>query len=191
MDSAANIDPTKLKRAAFIGAASGYFLANFSARDVESSQRAIRAGALARATLALARQSASRPIEDYERSARASVGAFAGAPVAATRRPAGARKGDGSLVFRRASTPKGPLMVFGYDYFADHARPAGVETPKLIGFEGEWGGGEEYAYEALNLADGTRSVEQIAEVLSVEYGAVPLDLVVEYLQALKKIGVVN
>ncbi|HWM69515.1 MAG TPA: M28 family peptidase, partial [Steroidobacteraceae bacterium] len=28
LDSAANIDPTKLKRAAFIGAASGYFLAN-------------------------------------------------------------------------------------------------------------------------------------------------------------------
>ena len=27
-DTAANIDPTKLKRAAFIGAASGYFLAN-------------------------------------------------------------------------------------------------------------------------------------------------------------------
>src|SRR5215472_12122830 len=32
-DSAANIDPTKLKRAAFIGAASGYFLASIQARD--------------------------------------------------------------------------------------------------------------------------------------------------------------
>ena len=30
-DTAANIDPTKLKRAAFIGAASGYFLANLTA----------------------------------------------------------------------------------------------------------------------------------------------------------------
>jgi hypothetical protein len=28
-DTAANIDPTKLKRAAFIGAASGYFLRQF------------------------------------------------------------------------------------------------------------------------------------------------------------------
>ena len=35
-DSAANIDPTKLRRAAFIGAASGYFLANFSQHDVVS-----------------------------------------------------------------------------------------------------------------------------------------------------------
>jgi aminopeptidase YwaD len=33
-DTAANIDPTKLERAAFIGAASGYYLANFSMRDV-------------------------------------------------------------------------------------------------------------------------------------------------------------
>src|SRR5258707_13134715 len=33
LDTAANIDPTKLKRAAFIGAASGYFLANVRAGD--------------------------------------------------------------------------------------------------------------------------------------------------------------
>src|SRR5580704_12902867 len=33
-DTSANIDPTKLKRAAFIGAASGYFLAGMSAKDV-------------------------------------------------------------------------------------------------------------------------------------------------------------
>src|SRR5258707_15524868 len=33
MDSAANIDPTKLKRAAFIGAASGYFLAGIMDRN--------------------------------------------------------------------------------------------------------------------------------------------------------------
>src|SRR5712692_4670169 len=33
-DSAANIDPTKLKRAAFIGAASGYFLAQVGEKDV-------------------------------------------------------------------------------------------------------------------------------------------------------------
>src|SRR5207247_890998 len=34
-DSAANIDPTKLKRAAFIGAASGYFLANLQDANAE------------------------------------------------------------------------------------------------------------------------------------------------------------
>src|SRR5260370_16669011 len=33
-DSAANIDATKLKRAAFIGAASGYFLARLTSADM-------------------------------------------------------------------------------------------------------------------------------------------------------------
>src|SRR5262249_39491615 len=35
-DVAANIDPTKLKRAAFIGAASGYFLARIQANEVNA-----------------------------------------------------------------------------------------------------------------------------------------------------------
>src|SRR5262249_15992705 len=35
-DSAANIDPTKLKRAAFLGAASGYFLASAKPESLEA-----------------------------------------------------------------------------------------------------------------------------------------------------------
>jgi aminopeptidase YwaD len=81
--------------------------------------------------------------------------------------------------------------VFGYDYFADHARSAAVAMPRLLSYEGSWGGGEEYAYEALNFADGKRNAQQIADALSLEYGPVPLALVVEYLRALKGIGVVN
>jgi aminopeptidase YwaD len=81
--------------------------------------------------------------------------------------------------------------VFGYDYFADHAKSAGVATPKLLSYEGSRGGGEEYAYEALNFADGRHGTQQIADELSAEYGVVPPALVAEYLQALKKIGVVD
>jgi len=49
-DMAANIDPTKLKRAAFIGAASGYFLAGLTARSesqmaLNSEMRAVRLSA--------------------------------------------------------------------------------------------------------------------------------------------------
>jgi hypothetical protein len=51
--------------------------------------------------------------------------------------------------------------------------------------------GAEYTYEALNFADGKHSVRQIAAELSAEYGPVPIELVVEYLQALKQIGVVD
>ena len=88
---------------------------------------------------------------------------------------------------------RGPLSVFGYDYFDEHAKAAGVATPKLLSYSGgEWGGQEAgYAYEALNFADGKHSAKQIADELSAEYGPIPTDLVVEYLQALKSIGVVD
>jgi aminopeptidase YwaD len=82
-------------------------------------------------------------------------------------------------------------MVFGYDYFADHAKAAGMPTPKLLSYEGSWGAGEEYAYEALNFADGRRTALEIADELSAEFGPVPVGLVIEYLQALKGIGVVQ
>ncbi len=83
------------------------------------------------------------------------------------------------------------MMVFGYDYFADHAKAAGIPTPKLLSYEGGRGSGEEYAYEALNFVNGLRSVGQITDALSIEYGPVPQELVLEYLQALEKIGVLQ
>jgi predicted transcriptional regulator len=54
-----------------------------------------------------------------------------------------------------------------------------------------WGTGEEYAYEALNFADKTRNVQEIRDGVSAEYGPVPLEMVVEYLKALEKIGIVE
>jgi len=81
--------------------------------------------------------------------------------------------------------------VFGYDYFAEHAKAAGFVTPKLLRYEGLWGAGEEYAYEVLNFADGKRNAQEIRDAVSAEYGPVPLEMVVEYLKALEKIGVVE
>jgi aminopeptidase YwaD len=74
---------------------------------------------------------------------------------------------------------------------AEHARAAGISNPKLLEYQGAWGAGEEYAYEALNFADGRRNVHQIADELSAEYGPVAVDLVREYLEALQQIGVVE
>ncbi len=146
LDSAANIDATKLGRVAFIGAASGYMLAN-----------------------------------DERLKAAAARHTTEGQPVAS---------GDGALVFRRVATLRGPMSVFGYDYFSDHAKAAGIATPKLLEYEGLRGAGGEYSYEALNFADGKRNAVQIRDALSAQFGPVPLDLVVEYLKALEKIRVV-
>ena len=81
--------------------------------------------------------------------------------------------------------------MFGYDYFADHAKTAGLAEPKLLSYEGLWGAGEEYAYEVLNFANGKRSAQEIRDAVSAEYGPIPLELIVEYLRALEKTGVVE
>src|SRR5262249_53235047 len=62
-DSAANIDPTKLKRAAFIGAASGYFLANVTGKDQEAVSRQGLASLLRRHAAALQR---TRDLSDQD-----------------------------------------------------------------------------------------------------------------------------
>jgi hypothetical protein len=214
-DTAANIDTTKLKRAAFIGASSGYFLANppnevsrslYAGILTSANQRFSKAAGMAEErnddggetsvreqvlyTIGLAHS--LRPLlgvsAEAEDSLSEAITQFSGMKEL---RPAGESTGSGLLVFRRNKALKGPLAVFGYDYFAEHAKTAGVATPKLFSREGLWGTGEEYAYEVLNFADGKRNAQEIRDAVSAEYGPVPVEMVVEYLRALEKIGVVS
>jgi hypothetical protein len=190
-DTAANIDTTKLKRAAFIGAAGGYFLANLSRRDQAAAEGAIALGKLFRAVTSTERQSPSGPAMEYELAVRKSLEEFNSGNRVTARHSGSPGKSEGGVIYRRLKEPRGPMAVVGYDYFADHAKTAGLATPKLLSYEGSWGSGEEYAYEALNFADGNHSAQQITDELTAEYGPVPLALVVEYLRALKTIGVVE
>jgi hypothetical protein len=215
-DTAPNIDTTKLKRAAFIGAASGYFLSREIAYDVKEVRNAqATAGSLRHAETQ--RRADQTPDEEagklfraegkYNRQTEDSYVDFVhGAvavqveknddaprflPIEKNLPPEPIASGDGRLMFKRRSEPKGPLAVFGYDYFADHAKAAAVATPKLLSHEGLWGSGEEYAYEVLNFADGKRNAQEIRDAVSAEYGPVPLEMVVEYLRALEKIAAVS
>jgi aminopeptidase YwaD len=214
-DAAANIDPTKLKRAAFIGAASGYFLANVAAGDEKAIMRQSVTSALSRhaAGLVRTRDLSEQDISDlilaearYETAVHRSLVNFTSPSADAIEpeidqkfiallfspimlRPPTQATGDGSLVFVRNPEPKGPLAVFGYDYFEDHAKAARIATPKLLSYQGLWGAGEEYAYETLNFVDGFHNAQQIRDAVSAEYGPIPVEMVVEYLKALEKIGV--
>jgi hypothetical protein len=195
-DTAANIDPTKLRRAALIGAASGYFLANYSSHDVAVARKAVARGKMVRTALAMSRRTPAGPLDEYEQAVAASIETFGSATQAGwehgKREHTGKEsRGGATTIFRRLFEPKGPLTVVGYHYFESHAEAAGIATPRLLSYQGEWGGGEEYAYEALNFADGTRTAQQIDAELSAEYGPIPTELVVEYMQALRKIGVVQ
>jgi hypothetical protein len=201
-DAATNIDPTKLKRAAFIGAASGYFLANFSSKDATAAAHAVKVGGLLRTVLALQRSPSARAgatlsqeitgaAAEYENGVFASLNAFASRTVPQTPSRDTKAGTDRTPVFRRRSDPRGPLTVFGYDYFEDRAKSAGITRPALLSYNGAWGSGAEYAYEALNFANGRRTAQQITDELSAEYGPIPLQLVIEYLRGLKTIGVLD
>ena len=51
-------------------------------------------------------------------------------------------------------------------------------------------GGQAYAYEVLNFVNGKRTAQEIRDLVSAEYGPVPLAMVVEYLRALQAGGVI-
>ncbi|MGC2528971.1 MAG: M28 family peptidase [Candidatus Acidiferrum sp.] len=207
-DTAANIDTTKLKRAAFIGAASGYFLAGMNEKSLLELHAVVQQGNDMEMASDEPRISNLPPqdaacIADIRAQAHwrmeLGIASFLHSDLAKGQTEAHpkvceeelARSKEGDDRFRRKQEPKGPLAVFEYDYFAVRARAAEVATPRLLSYEGLWGGGEEYAYEVLNFTDGVLNAQQIRDRVSVEYGPVPLEMVVEYLRALEKIGVVS
>jgi aminopeptidase YwaD len=205
LDTSANVDPTKLKRAAFIGAASGYFLADMKGTANDNTDIAlnpdVRAGRLSMAMTNRIqdidlneREAFNEAFTKYVSRADDSIREFlSGRRAGSTAQDSGGSTGQAGSEprFARRSAPKGPLTVFGYDYFTDHAKAAEIAGPRLSKYQGLWGTGDEYAYEVLNFANGRRSAQQIRDEVSAEYGPVPLELVVEYLRALEKIGVVE
>ena len=213
-DAAANIDATKLQRAAFIGAATAYYVANLSAADVPTLWAQMKSAALRRAAAVIDHAAPLSPAErgalvrtfiGEERGAVASIASFASLPDS-TRRDVDAflrqlevlfaplpapvpATADGALVFARVPGVTGPMALFvGYDYFADHYTGP---RPALLEYQGLRGAGAEYIYETLNLVNGARSTQEIRDVVSAAFGPVPLRRIVEYLRALETAGVVH
>ncbi len=212
-DAPANIDPTKLQRAAFIGAASGLFLANLRSTNVPALWSTMQSAITQRTALTIERRSTLPAGEGAalavahlaaERAAFASIATFAPipdsvqrdatrffqrteallAPIAAPPRATG----DAALVYVRNPALLGPMAGFGYDYFDDHYKgPA----PALLSYQGLRGEGGAYTYEVLNFVDGKRQTREIRDLVSAEYGPVSLEIVVAYLRALESINVVQ
>jgi aminopeptidase YwaD len=216
LDTPANVDPTKLKRAAFIGGASAYFLANVKPEDAAAILRLLQSHSLRRTSTMLARRSALPAAEaanitrfhlSHERALVDSMERFFRIPESTRSestlflnniakltgevKPATAPQADGRLVFRRNAKLKGPMSAFGYDYFTDHYGAERERNLRLLRFQGVRGSGGEYAYEVLNLVNGLRTAHDIRDVVSAVYGPVPLELVVEYLRALESIRVIE
>jgi hypothetical protein len=214
-DTAANIDPTKLERAAFIGAVSGWFLANMSESDVPAVLEMLKRNALHRGGEHLARRAALPALDaaastevhfDVERRKLESIADFAALsdpqrdsalhflgeleklfvmPVPAIFVP------RDETVYERNPAVEGPMHAFGYSYIEDKLGADSLAALRLPQHSTAFGTGGMFTYEALNFVDGVRSVSDIRDWLVAELGDVPLEYVVEYLSALESIGVIR
>jgi hypothetical protein len=215
-DLAANIDPTKLKRAAFIGAVSAWFLANMSDDDVPAVLSLLERNALARTAALLERRDQLSAIDSVaatdvhftvERRKVHSVEPFANlseeahgeamqylaelAKLVAVPQIAGvAGAGRNQTVYERNPDVMGPMSAFGYSYLQDKLSPFEYSELRLRSHTGLWGSSGQYVYETLNFVDGNRTVSDIRDWLTAELGPVPLEVVEEYLAALESIDVI-
>ena len=214
-DGPNHIDPTKLKRAGFIGAASAWYLANISDSDVKDLWEFTQQQSLRRTAQMLERRKQLSNEEadnltfhhwKYEREMVASITKFAPdasiiknadryfeqmKEISGPGKPIKFNSKDGTLIYHRNSNIKGPLSVFGYNYLSDHYGEENTRKISLLGYNGLHGSGGEYAYEALNFVNEERSILEIRNAVSAEFGPIPLEMVVEYLKALESIGIIN
>jgi aminopeptidase YwaD len=210
-DSAAMIDPTKLKRAAFIAALQGWYLASFGEDDVKPILNLLRANALQRSRNLMinmpALEAADRApvaavhsvvelekVKSISRFARLDEtqllqsGNYIEALAELTK---GTETGNPAVnpsgrVYQRNPDIKGPMHAFDYSYIEDKL---GVESASGLALQGA------VAYEALNFVDGKRTVSEIRNWLIAEFAPavypIPLADVEAYLSALESIGVVR
>lgn len=213
-DQAANIDPTKLKRSAFIAALGGWTLANLGPQDAAGLLALLKRNALSRAAEALDRSRhwssedaavARQVYAEVEIRKLHSLAAFMAieADVVAERQrfigqlyelagdsSAEVTAGSG-VMYRRNPEIQGPMNAFGYGYLEAHLpadKLSGLRLPDWANTRFDNG---EFAYEALNLVDGVRSVSRIRDWLTAELEPVPVEVVAEYLEALESIGVLQ
>ncbi|MFD2934943.1 M28 family peptidase [Spirosoma flavum] len=215
-DLPAHIDPTKLKRAGFVGAASGYMLANLTDNQAPVLWNLVKQQSVGR-TAKMLQRLAFLSQEDaavtqafhwsHERGVFTSLSNFITIPTPLKKEADIFYESLGktintplampvagttaNVIYRRNERVKGPMSVFSYDYFVDHYGSDKAKNIRLPDFQGRWGPGSEYAYEVLNFVDGHRTVTDIRNAVSAELGPVPTELVSEYLQALASINVIT
>ena len=214
-DTAANIDPTKLKRAAYIGAVSGWYLANLSEDDVPKLLDLLRRNALQRGGVLLERR-ASLPALDAAASTevhfaveRRKVDSIAGfASLTGVQRDSALRFLDelqklfvmpvpaiqvprDETVYERDPAIEGPMHAFGFSYIEDKLGAEKLAALQLPQHSTAHGTGSMFIFETLNFIDGERTVSDIRDWLTAELGEVPLEYVAEYLAALQSIDVIR
>ena len=193
-----NLDATKLGRVAYMGAGIAWTLAALP--DPEAARLVELASAEASARIARAslkrrdpdgglfrREAVAAGIETQRSIAALWPGAAPDALTEESRLRALETPSEPASSPRDARVPersaevRGPLDVYYYQYLAEHVGPGAKEPdPALARREN----GDVLAFEALNLADGKRTISQIRDILAGRYAPVPLTEVSAYFELL-------
>lgn len=196
-----NLDPTKMKRAIFIAAAAGWYLANVDQSDVPAMALAVeaerldrRAGALRRAA-SMADADVAILLDHLDRTESAESRSFGRFDLAWTgpTRPTAApvtASADGSIIYRRKAKPKGPMNGFGFSWIGDQLKRTGLPRPALLDRPNRRDRAS-FGFEALNLIDGQRTVQQIRDDLLATVGAAPVEEVADYLGTLERLDLLE
>ena len=202
-DQPENLDTTKLGRVVYLGAGIAYTLAALP--DVEAPKLAALAQASMEKNLANARlrRALSADARDGNLSVREAYATGDARLASLARRwPSAASAGrhetltvaagrDARVPVRSADV-RGPLKVYYYDHEEESLAQRKVDVaslpalPELDGLDDDF-----MAYEALNLADGKRSVGEIRDVLTGRYAPLPQAFVTGVFERLSRAGLVN
>jgi hypothetical protein len=214
-DTLEQIDPTKLRRVALLGAASGYALASLTGEKAAVLLPVLTARAEQRVSDAYQRAKTldsayeahnllshahQREVETLRSLVAYSHSNTDLAPFEAAldqqvkgldgwlpqaTAPAWKKSPDAALVPKRIGE-FGPLTFQNDDVLVDRLGREKVGRLKLLGLDA----GSLYAYEAVNFVDGRRSIGEIRDALAAEFGPVDLDLVAEYLRACQEAKII-
>ncbi|HEY3382877.1 MAG TPA: M28 family peptidase [Vicinamibacterales bacterium] len=214
-----NVDPTKIKRSAFIAATSGYYLSRLTAPSSAGDAALpylMLGGAMRRMADDVARASVyafGKPADPLDAVALAvesgrreerrldSLSRFGYAPAGSP----GAQVVDevrGSL--RRMLPPMRPAGTGGDTRVPERTVSLkGPLTPSVDWVREKAGAaavtlaiarlprGDDVAYEVANFINGKRTVSEIRSAVSAEFGPVDLKVVAEYIELLARIGAVT
>jgi aminopeptidase YwaD len=214
-----NIEPTKIKRSAFIAAASGYYLAtmpdhgaslirltyaNAHARLAEDGRRAVATwaanprGADAVNIIVQGLQREQRRLRSLSRFVSLDGDLHLGTEFVARMSAALAETAKGLLSAFPPAPP--PSAIDG----RVPVRNPAVKGPLTPG--GDWlrekagsaspaiarvPNSDDVTYEIANFVDGTRTVSEIRDAVSAEFDPLPLEVVAEYLDLLARAGAVS
>ena len=202
-----NLDATKLGRVAFLGAGIAWTLAALPDGEAPRLIAVARAGLgqrSARAALRADLTSDARDAALIRREAAVVAGATlrslavlwpSAAPAVRVEEarlrvapsvPAASAGFDARVPVRNPEV-RGPLGVYYYDHLLEVLGPD-TEVETALGHRE---GGEVLTWDALNLVDGRRTVQEIRDVLTGRYAAVPVAEVADYLDLLARARVVS